>query len=96
MVHGDLTTLRSDFNNELDELVAAKDWRKILSLTGNYSQEVWCDRLWCFPTENCLNYLKSIFDGFNITNVLSIGCGSGLLEWIMNESVGKLLSSNKE
>lgn len=88
----DSITLRENFLSDVKELVNKKDWRRIVQLTKKYEIAVTSEFLWTFPTEYCLHYLKALWKSFHITNVLSIGCGSGLLEFVMRESMGK--SSN--
>lgn len=92
----DSVTLRGNFLNEVQELVVKKDWRRIVDLSKKYELAVTSEFLWTFPTEYCLHFLKALWKSFHITNVLSIGCGSGLLEFVMRESMGSyfLLSLN--
>lgn len=84
----DIATIRDNFHNELNELIAKKDWRKILKLSENYGMEITTEVLWVFPTESSLKYLQSVLKSYSITNILSVGCGSGLLEMIMMMSLG--------
>lgn len=86
----DTLAVRENFQNDVRELVKKKDWRKILLLSQKYGMNVTSETLWTFPTEYCLGYLKALWKSFNITNVLSIGCGSGLLEFLMRESMGEI------
>jgi hypothetical protein len=84
----DAVALKENFENEVREYAKKKDWRKILLLSQKYSTNVTCEFLWTFPTPTCLNYLKALWKSFHITNILSVGCGSGLLEFVMRESIG--------
>ena len=84
----DTLALREKFQCDVRECVKKKDWRKVLQIRQKYEFDVTSEILWTFPTEYCLNYLKAIWKSFNITNILSVGCGSGLLEFIIKESMG--------
>jgi hypothetical protein len=87
----DSLALRENFQTDVREYVKKKDWKKILLLSQKYEMSVTSEILWTFPTEYCLNYLKALWKSFNITNILSCGCGSGLLEFILREAIGKFL-----
>lgn len=84
----DTLALRENFRNEVREFVTKKDWRNILRLSQKYGINVTSELLWTFPTEYCVGYLKALWKSFNITNILSVGCGSGLLEFVLRESIG--------
>jgi hypothetical protein len=84
----DTLALRENFQMEVRECVKKRDWRKVLLLNQKYEVSVTSETLWTFPTEYCLNYLKALWKSFNIKNILSIGCGSGLLEFVLRESMG--------
>lgn len=84
----DSVLLRENFLIDVQEFAKKKDWRRILQLSKTYEITVTSEFLWTFPTEYCLHYLKTLWKSLNISNVLSIGCGSGLLEFVMRESMG--------
>lgn len=69
---------------------ATKNWKKVLkfgeSLEINRKRKL----LWFWPTENDLSVIKEIFKALNINQILSIGCGNGLLEWILMEAISVL------
>lgn len=87
----DSLTLKENFQNDVRECVKKKDWRKILLLCQKNGLTVTSETLWTFPSEYCLNYLQRLWKSFDITSILSVGCGSGLLEFIMHESIGLFL-----
>lgn len=74
--------------NKLLELIAMRDWKKIIQLNGCYSLNEKSRFLWAWPSEKCLQKLKSVLTENHVQCILSIGCGSGLLEWILEESTG--------
>lgn len=84
----DTLALRENFQNDVRECVKKSDWRQILRLSQTYGTDVTSEVLWTFPTDYCLTYQKAIWKSFGIVNVLSVGCGSGLLEFILHESMG--------
>lgn len=81
----------NNFETELLKLVRNGKWKNVLRLSENYSKNEFNRFLWAWPTEDCLQILKKVLLKNRIKDVLSIGCGSGLLEWIINQSTGKIL-----
>lgn len=73
---------------QLLELFATRDWKKVLQLSKCYSLIEKSRFLWAWPSENCLTILKEVLQKNNVQSILSIGCGSGLLEWILMETTG--------
>lgn len=84
----DTQILRENFKDDVRECVKKRDWQKVLKLNQKYGSQLTYEFLWVFPTEFCLNSLKNLMKNYNITNVLSIGCGYGLLEFMLRESIG--------
>lgn len=84
----DSLALKENFQNDVRECAKKKDWKKIILLCQRNGLTVTSETLWTFPSEYCLNYLKRLWKSFDVTNILSVGCGSGLLEFIIHESIG--------
>lgn len=80
---------KSSFENQLYEYKKSNDWRSVLKLRENCPHEIAVHFLWCWPTEYCLNHFKSVLESLKINSILSVGCGTGLLEWIFKESIGE-------
>lgn len=78
----------SSLDDKLIDLTEKQNWQEILQLNQLYSQNELSRFLWAWPTENCLEKLKTYFINHKITKILSIGCGSGLLEWIIQKTTG--------
>lgn len=78
----------SSFDKTLYQLSEEKNWREILTLGQRYPQVELSRYLWAWPSEECLEHLRRTFQKNHISNILSIGCGSGLLEWIICEATG--------
>jgi hypothetical protein len=83
----EIATLTENFITELGEFAFKRDWKKILKLSQKYGFEVSSTMLWVFPSEFCLQQLKVTLKALNISNILSVGCGIGLLEFLIRESV---------
>lgn len=77
------------FENELATLVRFKMWKSVLMLEKEFEQNVTANYLWCYPRESCLIDLKNAFNHLKIRRIMSVGCGTGLLEWILQCSLGK-------
>ncbi|XP_055692193.1 uncharacterized protein LOC129795130 [Lutzomyia longipalpis] len=69
-----------------ESISAAGDWQSVLTSVSAIPDEQRRSFSWIWPTESCLEDLRECFRAHGIHNVLSIGCGSGLLEWILQES----------
>lgn len=78
----------TNFEEKLQDLVRHGKWRNVLHLRERYSISE-CNRfLWAWPTEDSLDILKHTLVKARIGCLLSIGCGSGLLEWIIHQKTG--------
>lgn len=79
---------QSDFIKNLYELCDTGEWRKMLKLPGTGNQDEQRRYLWAWPTEQNMKDLKNELDKLGVKSLLSIGCGTGLLEWLINKSTG--------
>ncbi|XP_017844949.1 uncharacterized protein LOC108601561 [Drosophila busckii] len=70
--------------HEIYCLTAAKqNWRKLIAFGDTLQLELKRKLLWIWPTTaNVLKFNQALSE-LQIQNILSIGCGSGLLEWLM-------------
>lgn len=87
----DSTVLKENYQNEIQESVRKRDWRKILFSSKKYGFDLTHQFMWCYPTSSCIEFLKVLWKNFDIKNILSIGCGSGLMEFILKEAIGLIL-----
>jgi len=71
---------------------ASGNWRKLLALGDCLDQQLKRKLLWMWPTSVDLDYFNQLLSMHNIHRILSIGCGSGLLEWLMTASGGRKVS----
>ncbi|XP_053946883.1 uncharacterized protein LOC128855751 [Anastrepha ludens] len=76
----------STFNYLVDP--ATKNWREWLSLGSSLDLDKRRILMWIWPTENELLKFGSLLAAHKVEHVLSIGCGNGLFEWIVQESLG--------
>ncbi|XP_012266387.2 uncharacterized protein LOC105692052 [Athalia rosae] len=70
------------------ELYHENKWRDILDLQ-NFKDAFEKHRLlWVWPSLEDLDWLKHIISERNVREIVSIGCGSGLLEWLIQKYLG--------
>ncbi len=63
------------------------DWRGIVQLYENgFTDE---KLLWFQPDSDGLNFLQKNLSELGVQGVSSIGCGSGLFEWLIKSSTGE-------
>lgn len=79
------------FESQLEHLIAEHKWQDIIDSAFSYSFEERCKYLWAWPSKQCLLELSEILRKLQIKSILSIGCGSGLLEWLIHKVTGDLL-----
>ncbi|XP_034828692.1 uncharacterized protein [Maniola hyperantus] len=75
-----------DIVASVTELYKQKDWKAIVE---SYREHP--DRnklLWVFPTEDNFQFIAKCMEELKCSEILSVGCGSGLLEWIITEAIG--------
>lgn len=73
----------------LVNLSCADDWHGIIEAGNHFSVEEKSKFLWAWPKNaQCFQWLKIILVENHIGSILSIGCGSGLLEWLIKKTTG--------
>lgn len=72
--------------DKIRELYLSGDWRGIVQLFENG----FCDEklLWFQPDLDGIDFLEKSLATVGVKGISSIGCGTGLLEWIINSSTG--------
>lgn len=70
----------------LVNLSSKNDWRGIIETGKLFSVTERSKFLWAWPTIESLQWLKQHLNDNHITSILSIGCGCGLLEWLINKT----------
>lgn len=71
------------------EMYKKKNWKGILDLNPDPDNEEVQKILWVWPNEANLNFLQKALVRFKVRRIISIGCGCGLLEWIIGEYTSK-------
>lgn len=80
--------MRDSFADDIINLYKEKNWKEIIAQYHDHPER--SKVLWVFPTENNFQFLKECLDGAACDKILSVGCGTGLLEWMICEATGKL------
>ncbi|KAM8703341.1 hypothetical protein ACLKA7_008029 [Drosophila subpalustris] len=62
---------------------AKQNWRKLLVLGSTLDNQLKRKLLWIWPTVSDLTKFNQTLRHLGLQTVLSIGCGSGLLEWLI-------------
>lgn len=86
----DQLCIKNNFENELFQMVNTKSWKQVISLSESYKHDLISNYLWCWPSEFSLSVLQMVLEANKINSLLSLGCGCGLLEWILSQSLGYL------
>lgn len=81
-----MTINSADLEARLLALSNASDWHGVIEVGGQYPIGERTKFLWAWPSIECLEWLKRCLTHQHIRRVLSIGCGSGLLEWLIEKS----------
>lgn len=68
------------------DLYEEKNWKEIIQRYHDHPERN--KLLWVFPSEDNIDFLRKCLVELNCDKILSIGCGSGLLEWILKEATG--------
>ncbi|CAG9768031.1 unnamed protein product [Ceutorhynchus assimilis] len=64
------------------------NWKEILRINEKSNDKNALKLLWVWPSEENLKFLESALAERNIQGVTSLGCGCGLLEWIIQAYTG--------
>ncbi|XP_050349466.1 uncharacterized protein LOC126772910 [Nymphalis io] len=75
-----------DIVEAVTSLYKQGDWKTIVK---NYRSHPQRNKvLWVFPTEENLEFIANCMAELKCEMILSIGCGSGLLEWMITAATG--------
>lgn len=72
----------------ISEYIAAEDWKKVINLGQALPFEERVNYLWLWPLQNDLERIGECLRRYGIGRVFSIGCGTGLLEWLITAATG--------
>lgn len=72
------------------ELYKQENWRELIGLNNSENINA-LKLLWVWPSEKNLDFIKSVVIEQGCDSITSIGCGCGLLEWIIIQATGKFI-----
>ncbi|XP_053605362.1 uncharacterized protein LOC128672320 [Plodia interpunctella] len=78
--------IRNDLINNILNLYKEGDWKEIVDRYHDHPDR--SKVLWVFPTGDNLEFIRDYLSELCCCRILSIGCGSGLLEWIITNATG--------
>lgn len=80
-----------NFINTVVSLHKKNNWEKILKFSDEYSKcnEITRKLLWVWPSWENLYFIQNIVNLNGSKGIISIGCGSGLFEWLLQQSTSK-------
>lgn len=87
-----MTTTSMALEDCLLALSSANDWHGIIEVGAQYPIAEKSKFLWAWPSIECLHWLKRCLKQNHISRILSIGCGSGLLEWLIQKATDASVS----
>lgn len=74
---------------EISQLLSEGKWKDIINFVNSDENFEARRLLWVWPTFNDLNWIKISIDELKLEGIVSIGCGTGLLEWIIQQHAGR-------
>lgn len=84
----EMSHIYDDLFSRVRNLYQEKRWDEILKL-NQYSNIPNANRiLWVWPNEEDIRFIQDYILKNGLKGVSSIGCGNGLLEWILQEATG--------
>lgn len=80
--------MEEEIINQVQSLFESNNWSDILKLEIDHLNDKVHAVLWVWPSVENLLFIKKYVQIFNLNGVISIGCGSGLFEWLLQQSTG--------
>ncbi|XP_011639302.1 uncharacterized protein LOC105428608, partial [Pogonomyrmex barbatus] len=80
--------MNNDINENIISLYNAKKWKEIVALSSTLNNFKLCKLSWVLPNIGDLYWISDITQKFNLSGIASIGCGCGLLEWLLQKCTG--------
>lgn len=77
-----------DLKIRVCELRQQNRWREIIDLEKEYKYPERNKISWVWPSLDDLNWLNNVIVKNKLGGIVSIGCGCGLLEWLVQEHSG--------
>lgn len=79
--------MESNFSEIVIDLYKNNKWKEIIQLNENSNNLYARKLLWVWPSEENFKFIQYYIKSFNKEGVISIGCGSGLLEWLLHKFI---------
>lgn len=86
----------NNIDNDIISLYNAQKWEEIAALSSTTDDFRTCRLSWVLPDISDLCWINKIIQKYNLTKIASIGCGCGLLEWLLQKYSGKPLFQNEQ
>lgn len=80
-----------DIDENILSLYNAQKWEEIASLSFASDNFKHSRLSWVLPDISDLYWINDIIRKYNLSGIASIGCGCGLLEWLLQKCSGKSL-----
>lgn len=79
----------NDIDKNILSLYNSQNWEDIVALSSTING---FSRLsWVLPDISDLSWINNTVRKYNVSGIASIGCGCGLLEWLLQKYSGKFL-----
>lgn len=78
-----------DVDENILSLYNAQKWEEIAALSSAISNPRSSRLSWVLPDVSDLCWINDIIRKYNLPGIASIGCGCGLLEWLLQKYSGK-------
>ncbi|XP_074100927.1 uncharacterized protein LOC141528664 [Cotesia typhae] len=77
--------MECEFEKKVSKLHEEGNYEKIIELSGSAECDEAQRLMWVWPTFNDLQWIRDLLDNFKYKKIVSVGCGTGLLEWIIQQ-----------
>ncbi|XP_011875754.1 PREDICTED: uncharacterized protein LOC105566402 [Vollenhovia emeryi] len=77
-----------DLDGNILSLYNAQKWEEIAALSFTSDNPKPSRLSWVLPDVNDLHWMNDIIRKYNLSGIASIGCGCGLLEWLLQKCSG--------
>ncbi|KAH0535570.1 hypothetical protein KQX54_017245 [Cotesia glomerata] len=77
--------MECEFEKKVSKLHEKGNYEKIIELSGSAESDEAQRLSWFWPTFNDLQWIRNLLDNFKCKGIVSVGCGTGLLEWIIQQ-----------
>lgn len=88
-VKRDLQVINNDnIEENILSLYNAQKWQEIAALSSTAKNLRTCRLSWVLPDINDLHWINDVVRRYNLLGIASVGCGCGLLEWLLEKYSG--------